>query len=691
MPHNEFEDFTLEDILLEFGSGKQKNEKQVDLKELRRQAEEKKEQENVIDQEIFNEIKKENEAKQSAAKKVHKVRGKFSTHDFLKRDKKPVATVAEKQGRNTHVVPAIRATVKREQRARLDETINLNDFFENKDDYHEEKLKAKSVLPAEYAKRNILSVRAAAVRSFLAFILCIPALYVSFAEQFNIPVFEAISWSENPFFCTAALLIMHILAIVMHGRIFFRGLKALFKLKPDINAMICVSSIATIAHAVFMLLNESARLTVPYCAVCIVMLFFAGVGTYLRASARVRACKAASASKEPLGVFISERDGNINLLKHPISEIEPFTKYVQMPDGAERVWTYLAPILIVCAILMSIISSIGRRDPARFFWAFAAITTVSTPFFIMLCYGLPFAKITKKLSNLGAAIAGWYAAFSFSGKRNLIMRDNDIFPKGTVSSHGLKVFNDFDLEKVVSYATSIVCEAKSGIASVFEELLKSRYGKRERVSQLMHHEYGGMEAEICGEHVLFGTYAFMTRNRITITEVTSAKNTMYLAIDGELAAAFNLKYRMTDEVKYSIESVVKARITPVMASIDCNQTSVMVESELDVKSGSIDYPRIEERLDFASEEQHLEYDPAAFITREGMLPFASAVIGARRLRKITIRNVILSTICAVLGMLLMFYITFVGSYESGNAYNVLLYMLLWTLPIYLLSSRIGIN
>lgn len=697
MPHNEWddvqiEDFTLEDVLLEFGNTKRPDDVSNELKSLEELREAKREEESIIDQDIFDEIKNENTKKQSPTKKAQKVRGRFSTLDFLKREKKVVPPqIKEEKQHSPHAVSATRAPVKKEKRARLDETLNLNDLFENKEDYNEENLKVKDILPSEYVKRNAGLIRLTAIRSFFAFILSVLACYLSFSSQFDLPMLEIVSYSANPFWHIAALICMHLIAIAMHGRIFFRGLKALFTLRPDMLALVATSSIATLIHAVFMLLNESARLTIPYCSVCIVMLFFAGVGTYLRASARVRACKAASASKEPFGVYISERDGDINLIKHPISEIEPFTKYVQMPDGAERFWTYLSPIIIVASLLLSIISSIGRSDPARFFWAFAAITTVSTPFFILICYGLPFSKITKKLANLGAALAGWYAAFSFSGSRNLVMRDSDIFPKGTVSSHGLKVFNNFSLEKVVCYATSMVYEAKSGLAPVFEEILKSQYGRNEKVSHLMHHESGGMEAEIRGDYVLFGTASFITSMGIGLTEVTSSKNTMYLAINKTLAAAFNLKYRLSEEVKDSIESVVKARLNPVMASIDCNQTPIMIESEINVKSGAIEYPRIEDRLDLASEEQYLEYDPAAFITRAGIMPFASAVIAARRLRKITIRNVVLSTICAIVGMLLMFYITFVGSYESGNAYNVLVYMLLWTLPVYILSSRIGIN
>lgn len=715
----QLEEFTLEDVLAEFGSGGTKHPLQkVEIEDVE-----------IFDDGIFEEILEEKNPRIKSEKKtpiVAKPTKKeedlsswdFPEHEFegKKNDVKPkheknvetqkvqtpAQTGAETEQTETpkkqdaqpaHAVSAERKIKQKPVSARLDETLRLNEFFESEEDYDEpvEEEEYEPELPGAYVKRNALHVRNMAIRSVFAFLLCLPACYLSFAQLWGLPVPEFIAWNAHPFRFLLALSGLHLIAISLHMSIVARGLKKLFTFRADLFSMIALSSVATLAHAGYMMIERGARHTMPFSAVSIMMLFFAGYGLYLRESARLRACKAASGSKEPLGVFISERDTEINLIKHPVAEIEPFTKYVQMPDGADRFWTYLAPILIVGALVFAGISSFGRGDPGRFFWAFAAIMAVSTPFFVLLCYPLPFSKITKRLSQLGAALAGWYAAFSLSGDRNLIIRDIDIFPKGSVTLHGLKVFGNHSLEKAVSYATSMIHEAKSGLAPVFGELLKSQYGKCEHVYHLLHHESGGMEADVCGDHVLLGTAGFMLRMGIRISEKSNVRNAMFLAINGSLAAVFNLNYKLSHDVRVSLESVIRSRVKPVMAVIDCNQNPVMLESELHVRAGSIEYPRIEERLDLASEEQFLEYDPCAFITRSGLAPFASAVLTARRLRKVTVRNVILSTVCAIIGMLLMFYITFVGSYESGAAYNVFLYLLLWTLPVYLLSVRSGAN
>ena len=68
---------------------------------------------------------------------------------------------------------------------------------------------------------------------------------------------------------------------------------------------------------------------------------------------------------------------------------------------------------------------------------------------------------------------------------------------------------------------------------------------------------------------------------------------------------------------------------------------------------------------------------------------AFSVIAARRLQKATIRNIVLSSVSAVIGMLLMFYLTFCGSLAAATPYNVIVYMLLWSIAEYIISRRSG--
>ena len=645
----------------------------------------------LIDQNLFDEIKAENQSPKAMKKQAKQKKG-FSTFDIFKR-KRETPKREKKAGEAPHAVLADRPPKKKENREKLSHTIDLNDLFEKGEEYDnaQETRHEDYETPADYVRHNALRVRSSVFLVIFTFILCLPAIYLNFGESMGMTVPEFVSWDAHPFRYLIALSALEFAAILFNIKIIWRGFAGMFRGEWNMFSAVSFTCLASLLHAGFMMLMKDARQSLPYCGICVILLFFVGLGNYFRESARLRACKAASATKAPMGVFISERDGDINLIKHPVEETEPFTKYVCMVDGAERFWSYLAPILVVASIICASIASIGIGEPKKFFWALAAISSVASPFFVMICYGLPFSKITKKLSVMGAALGGWYAAFSLSGKRRLIMRDSDLFPKGTISSHGLKVFNDFPLEKIVAYATSMLYAAKSGLYPLFSEILKSHYGKRERVFQLMHHESGGMQGEIGGDTVLLGKDSFIIRMGVKLLERSQAKNTLYLAINGEVAAAFNLKYRLSEDVKAGLDSCVRGRVTPVLASVDCNLSPVMIESEMDLRSGTIDYPNIEERLDLSGEEQYLEYDPCAFITRAGLSPFAAAVNSARRLRKITIRNTVLSTICAGVGVLLMFYITFVSVYSAASPYNVFIYMLLWTLSVYLLSSRCNIN
>ncbi len=696
------DEFSLEDILAEFREDKPKFEPKIDdiLEEFREekakpavQPEEADEQDKpIIDQGLFDEIKAENAKPKTMKKQAKQKKGFSSTFDiFRKKDKTP-----EKMPTKTnapHAVLAERPPKVKKDKEKLSNTIDLNKLFEKGEEYDRavETKHENYEKPSDYVRHNALRVRSGVFLVILSFIVMLPAIYLNFGASMGLPIPEAISWDAHPFRYLIALSGLLLASVLINVKIFWRGLKGIFTLSANMYSMITVSAVASLAHAGFMMLNRDCRQSLPYCGICVVLLFFSSLGHYFRESARLRACKAACASKTPSGIFISERDGQINLIKHPVTETEPFTKYVCMPDGAERFWTYLAPILLILSLVLAFIASVGRGQAQNFFWAYAAITSVASPFFILLSYGLPFSKITKKLSVMGAALGGWYAAFSLSGKRNLIMRDSDLFPKGTISSHGMKVFNDFSYDTIVSYATSMLSAAKSGLYPLFSEILKSQYGKCEPVHQLMHHEAGGMQGEINGDNVLLGTESFVLRMSVQLLERSSAKNTLYLVINGRLAAAFNLKYRLSEDVKAGLDNCVQGRVNPVLASVDCNLTPVMIEDEMGLKSGTIDYPNIEERLDLSGEEQYLEYDPSAFITRAGLTPFAAAVNSARRLRKVTIRNTVLATVCAGLGVAFMFYITFVQSFESGAPYNVFIYMLLWTLSVYILSSRGNVN
>lgn len=65
----------------------------------------------------------------------------------------------------------------------------------------------------------------------------------------------------------------------------------------------------------------------------------------------------------------------------------------------------------------------------------------------MLAYSQPFLRLTKRLSGT-VALAGWDGVLSMEGDANILLKDDDLFPVGSVKSQGIKTFNGTPLERV---------------------------------------------------------------------------------------------------------------------------------------------------------------------------------------------------------------------------------------------------
>lgn len=601
-----------------------------------------------------------------------------------------------------------------------------NEFFDNNGHTHGFRINKKEQevhyeLPGEYVKREEKRVRGQKGRSVLLFILCLPLCYLIAATQLGWPMLSFISYANHPFRYTLVLIVAQCVAMLLGYNILAHGIAGIVRLKPKMESVVVFASLASLLHGIYALFNHGISVQQPYCAVVCIAFYFSTYGLYLKNRAYIRACKTAGATKEPTGIFVKNFYGDRNVFKHKIEDRETFVGHLTAGDAADKFWSYFSAIAIIACVVFAAVSSYGKEESGYFVWSLAAISSLAAPFFVMMCYAHPFAIVTKKLSDIGAAIAGWYAAIELNGALKIILRDTDVFPHGCVKLHGLKVFGRHSLEKTLAYTTSIMKESGSGLYKVFAELLKSQFGKTEKVYGLKYHESGGVEAEVNGDKVFLGTAAFMLRMGIRVSENANVKNAIFIAINSEIAGVYNVTYKVNSEVQNGFDAMKRRKIQMVLATLDFNLTPMMIEGMFgladskilrkikkarkkhsrksreeenqlqDMVFGESDliYPEIEKRLDLSSDEQTIDRDPCAVVSRGGFAPMAFSVIAARRLKKATIRNIVLSSVSAVIGMLLMFYLTFCGSLAAATPYNVIVYMLLWSIAEYIISRRSG--
>ena len=112
----------------------------------------------------------------------------------------------------------------------------------------------------------------------------------------------------------------------------------------------------------------------------------------------------------------------------------------------------------------------------------------------------------------------------------------------------------------------------------------------------------------------------------------------------------------------------------------------MLRQRFHLAADRMDFPPIERRRELSASDQPHSDVLTALLCREGLLPYAESIVAARRLRRSTYLGAVVCCIASTIGLLLTYYLTSVDAFGSLSPLNLLVYMLLWFIPVYLISD-----
>ena len=181
-----------------------------------------------------------------------------------------------------------------------------------------------------------------------------------------------------------------------------------------------------------------------------------------------------------------------------------------------------------------------------------------------------------------------------------------------------------------------------------------------------------------------GSASFMRKMDVRLPGDINLKTGVFLAVDGALIAVFAVKYNPSENVDYALRMMRRSHITPILASRDPNITPLLLQRKFH-KGVRVEYPDITTRVAL-SEAEHDRDLPRALLLREGLLPYAEAVAGSRRLCQAVHRALRIALFGSIAGALLAFYLVFLGSYDLLTPMALEAFLLLWTLPVLLMAD-----
>ena len=366
-------------------------------------------------------------------------------------------------------------------------------------------------------------------------------------------------------------------------------------------------------------------------------------------------------------------------------QVEDFMDNYKTPSNVEKTFSIYAIIALFAGIGIGVAAGVMHSVSVGV-QSFCAALLVAVPATSYIALSRPMALLERRLHKLGTVICGWQGIKSMSRPAVFPLSDLDIFPSGAAKLNGVKFYGSRDPDEVVAYSTALIAADGGGMAPLFSQLLDSRNGYHYDAENL--HSYaGGIGGEVNGEAVLAGTLAFMQSMGVEMPEGTRVNQAVYVAIDGSLSGVFAVSYAKVKSAATGLTTLCAyRRLTPVLTAGDFMLTEGFLRSKFGINTRRIAFPNRDVRAQLAERQPEEEAPALALTTAEGLASAAYAVTGARALRSAVTVGVVIHMLGGILGLLIVLALTIVGAGHLLTPSNILLYELIWMIPGLLITE-----
>ncbi len=366
-------------------------------------------------------------------------------------------------------------------------------------------------------------------------------------------------------------------------------------------------------------------------------------------------------------------------------QVEDFMDRYDAPSGPERLLDRYALIAVCVSAAVGILGCVLHGFSAGI-QAAAAAALAAFPATVFITLSRPFAVLERRLHRMGTVLCGWQGVLGLSGKAVFPLAHEDLFPAGTVRLNGVKFFGDRQPDDIVACCAALIRTDGGGLSPLFTQLLDSRSAPELEPSELRSYP-GGLGGIIGDETVLVGSISFLREMSVEVPEGLRALQAVCVAIDGVLCGLFAISYEASGAAGSGLGALCGAHgLAPLLTDTDFMLTESFLHAKLGVNTRRLRIPGPQER---AAMSVYAEGDlPQALLltTREGLVPIAGGVAGARALRTASILGTAVHMAGGIVGLAMMLTLVLLGRIDLMTPFRMFLYQLVWMVPGLLLTE-----
>ena len=378
-------------------------------------------------------------------------------------------------------------------------------------------------------------------------------------------------------------------------------------------------------------------------------------------------------------------EGKAGLLRCE-GEVEDFMDFYAVPAKPENTLGVYGLVAVLVSIGAGVTAAV-LHGISLGVQVVAVSLLAAMPATAFIAVSRPTALLERRMHRLGTVICGWQGVEGLKGKLIFPVTHGDLFPAGAYRMNGVKFYADRDPDEVVAYAAALIEASGSGLTPLFSQLLDSRNGRHYGVENLNFYNNGGVGGEVNGEPVLAGNLAFMKAMGVDIPEGTRVEQAVYVSVDGDLCGLFAITYSKSRSASAGISALCGCRgVTPVLTTTDFMLTGEFIKAKFGANTRRMAFPDPQVRAEMAAKEPQEGASAYALTTDGGLASLALAVTGARSLRTAAKLGVAIHMIGGIVGLAMMAILAVMGQGHLLTPANMFLYELVWMLPGLLITE-----
>lgn len=464
-----------------------------------------------------------------------------------------------------------------------------------------------------------------------------------------------------------------------------QGLLQLTNRAPNGDTLALFAAVFTLADGVTLVAAPFREVTLPFFAPCALVLTFHLLGQYCDRSAKFQACRTAASVAQP---YVVTQDANV------LGGQPAFRKWLGLPRGfgsqirttsqTEAQFRRLTPVLLAACFALSLVTTVAHHQPWLVLWSLSALFCAAATLGATLSLALPLRLLGGKLAKLGVALAGWPGLLAAKGCKAALLLDQDVYPPGTIALTGSRVFGSRSMERTVSYTASVIRASGSGLRYLFDKLLRAEGSSYLPIDKIVMQDTG-LIGQCQDQQILVGNSDFMSRQGIALPPGIKAKDAVFCAVDRELVGMFVLRYTLHPSILPSLQTMIAHRISPVMATRDFNLTPHRLRLWGRLSVDQITFPDLQRRVVLSGPRQIHGTTLVAVLCREGVAPFSQALVASQRIRRAAAFSQWFVHIGACVGVVITAALSSAGALTAMSPWNLSLFLLLWFVPVLMLS------